>query len=135
MNATLQILLLFTPFLLHLIHDVRQINGGTSPKHGRNLAILVVLSLGIGYSIHFWALPKVGILQYVFLAGAIHFAFFNYSLNFFRKPRKPFFYFGTGPFDSVCKIVISRVNLMGYLFLQAFLLVVAYMTYRFPYGH
>ncbi len=135
MNTLLQILLLILPTLIHLVHDARQINGGTSPKHGRNLAILIGLSVAFAFANHYWANQEVNIWQYFFLAGAIHFTFFNYLLNFFRKPRKPFFYLADGPFDSAMKWIITHFGLMGYLFIQGFVLVTAFMTYFFPTGY
>lgn len=134
-NYILQYLLIFTPFLLHLVHDTRQINRGTSPKHGRNLAILIVFSLIVGYTMRYWTEPRVGILQYLFFAGTVHLAFFNYSLNFFRVPRKPFFYLGSGPFDEALKFVASRIGWLGLLFVQFFLLFAGFMFYHYPTGY
>lgn len=132
-NYILQYILLFAPFLVHLIHDTPKINSGKTPKHGLNLMIMIAGAIVISLTLQFWAKPEVNPLQYLFLACMIHFAFFNYSLNLLTG--KKFFHFGDGPVDRFCKWIISRINLMGYLFVQALLLVIAFFFYHHPNGY
>lgn len=125
-NYILQYLFLLTPLAAHLAHDTVEINHGESPQHGRNLVILFILSLVFGWLVSRWAVPHITICQYILYVTAIHFAFFNYLLNFFRVPRKPLFYLGEGPFDTILK----KCTTPGMIAVQIIILVLGFTFYH-----
>lgn len=96
-----QYLFLILPLLIHVLHDVPEINGGHSPNHPRMALIVLVVACLSGYFLY--PMFRVEFWRFALFSLAIHFSFFNYILNYFRKPREPFFYIGNGFWDRLLK--------------------------------
>lgn len=124
-NTLIQYLFLLAPVALHSVHDAGEINAGITPKHARNLAILGVVAIALGYFVSLWAVPRVSLWQFVFYTATIHAAIFNYAINRMRRPAMPWFHLGDGPFDSFLK----KLQVPGMIFVQGWTLMLGYSVY------
>lgn len=127
LNYIMQYLFILLPLSTHVAHDAGEINGGHSPVHARNMALLVILILCLGDWLRLFAVPQITIFQYAVYALAIHFAFFNYLLNFFRVPRMALFHLGKGPWDRF----FMWMHPLGMMALQLLVLAAGVWYYHF----
>lgn len=99
-NTLLQYSCICLPLTIHLLHDIEEINNNHSPQHGRNVIILLGITFSLGVQLEVWSAVHTTWWRYSLYALAVHFAFFNYLLNYYRIPRKSFRYLGNGPWDT-----------------------------------
>lgn len=121
----LQYIFLLTPLGAHLSNDFGEISRGVVPAHKKNAYLLVVCMIVLGFQLTFWARPKVEFWQFAFYAATIHFAFFNYLLNFLRG--EPTFYLANGFFDSALRLLTP----IPALIVQMVLLFAGFAVYHF----
>ena len=110
LDTFVQYLFLCLPLAIHILHDVPEINHDHSPNHPKMAAIVLAAACISGYFLY--PMFRVPFWRFALLSLAIHFAFFNYILNYLRKPQEPFFYIGNGFWDRILKIFPAPVRLV-----------------------
>lgn len=112
LNNIAQYLFILFPLLLHTWHDAGELNKGEKVYHGVNVLLMLVLALVSGLWLQKWAIPGTTWWRYMVYAFCLHFALFNYLINYFRTPRLPMHHLGKGPWDSLLLPLSYPVQIM-----------------------
>lgn len=124
MDIIAQYLFLCLPLVVHLWHDLKEIGRNKGPNHVLMATVVLVCSVICGEWLYAWT--HIPVWRFAFYAVCIHFALFNYLLNYLRTPREPMFYLGNRLWDRLLKPLPAQIRLL----LQAVVLLAGWYVYH-----